>query len=87
MTCTILRIEQVPGDTPRGVEQLNGDLLLPAAARPVVEKALLLAEDGLGAERQLELFAIEDAKRLMNIERIDQRKDPATANLLTVRPI
>jgi hypothetical protein len=64
----ILSIETVPGDSPRGIEQPNGDLLLPAAARPLIEQALLKAELALLIHQYCERAAIIEAKRLLNVE-------------------
>jgi hypothetical protein len=83
----IIGIELAPGDEPRAVEQLNGDLLLPAAGRSTLEQALLMAEDALPEECRTELKAIEDARRLLGIARIDVEHDREREQLLTVRPI
>src|SRR3954466_9016641 len=87
MKPSILRIERAPGDLPRAVEQLNGDLLVPAEARPLIEKALLLAQDGLTADRLLELAALGKAQNILGVRRPGGRRDTQSANLLTVRPI
>jgi hypothetical protein len=65
---TILSIETAPGDPPRGIEQPNGDLLLPAAARPLIEQALLKAELALLIHQYCERAAIIEAKRLLNVD-------------------
>lgn len=65
---TILTIETAPGDSPRGIEQPNGDLLLPAAARPLIEQALLKAELALLIHQYCERAAIIEAKRVLNVE-------------------
>jgi hypothetical protein len=83
----VIGIEIVPGDEPRAVEQLNGDLLLPAAGRPMLERALLVAEDALPQECKVELKAIEDARRLLGIEKVDAHRERELAQLLVVRTI
>ena len=85
--CPILRIEAAPGDAPLAVEQLNGDLLVPAAARPVVEQALLRAEEALPQDRHDELAALEHARALLGIEKPDTHRETLLANLLKVKPI
>ena len=66
---TIFSIEPVPGDEPRGMEQPNGDLLVPANARPLIEDALLKAEQALATRQPIDLAVLRDAMRLLNIER------------------
>jgi hypothetical protein len=83
----IIGIERAPGDEPLAVEQLNGDLLLPAAARPALEQALLMAEDALPEECQVELKALEDARRLLGIAKPDLEHEREIEQLLTVRAI
>jgi hypothetical protein len=83
----IFGIELAPGDEPRAIEQLNGDLLLPAAGRPLLELALLMAEEALPDECRIELKAIEDARRLLGIEKIDVDRERELAQLLLVRSI
>jgi hypothetical protein len=87
MDTPILAIEIAPGDEPRAVEQVNGDLLLPAAGRPALEKALLLAEDALPQECRDELRALADARRLLGIAKPDKERDRLLADLLKVAPI
>jgi hypothetical protein len=86
-TLPIIGIELAPGDEPRAVEQLNGDLLLPAAARPVLEQALLLADEALPDECQLERQAIDDARRLLGLEKVDEDRERELAQMLLVRPM
>lgn len=83
----IIGIEFAPGDEPRAIEQLNGDLLLPAAARPTIEQALLMAEEALPDECTVELRAIADARRLLGIEKADTdpERERELAQLLVVR--
>jgi hypothetical protein len=83
----IIRIELVPGDEPRAMEQLNGDLLLPAAGRPMLQQALLMAEEALPDECTVELKAIEDARRLLGIQKVDADRERELAQLLLVRKI
>jgi hypothetical protein len=67
----ILNIEAAPGDPPRAVEQINGDLLVPMAARPLLAKAVLLAQDALPAHCGDELARLDEAPRLLGIVRVD----------------
>ena len=83
----IFGIELAPGDEPRAVEQVNGDLLVPSAARARLERALLLAEDALPAECKAELQALVDARRLLGVAKPDREKQRLHAQLLTVAPI
>jgi hypothetical protein len=85
--CPILKIEAAPGDAPLAVEQLNGDLLLPANARPVLEQALLMAEDALPESNSAELAALVHARRLLGIEKVDTAKETLLSNLLKIRAI
>jgi hypothetical protein len=82
----ILSIEAVPGDAPRGMEQPNGDLLLPANARPLVAQALLQAELALASGEPADLPALKEAIRLLNIER-PEPKAPWLGNLYRVRAL
>jgi hypothetical protein len=83
----ILRIEAAPGDPPRAVEQLNGDLLVPAAARALLAQALLRAQDAMPKECAEELARLEDARRLLGIVRIDTARQTLLANLGKIRPV
>jgi hypothetical protein len=83
----IFGIEAAPGDKPRAVEQINGDLLLPAAGRPILEEALLLAEAALSQDRIAELEALADARRLLGIVKVDPEQETLLANLMKVRPL
>ena len=83
----IFGIEAAPGDKPRAVEQVNGDLLLPAAGRPILEQALLLAEAALPRDRTAELEALVDARRLLGVEKVDTERQALLANLMKVRPL
>ena len=80
-------IELAPGDEPRAVEQINGDLLVPSAARPLIEATLLMAEEALPEECQVELRAIDSLRRLMGIQKVDLERERELAQLLRVRPI
>jgi hypothetical protein len=83
----IFGIELAPGDEPRAVEQVNGDLLVPAAGRSQLERALLLAEDALPAQCKAELKALVDARRLLGVAKPDRAKDRLHAQLMTIAPI
>jgi len=83
----ILSIEAVPGDPLRAAEQPNGDLLLPASARPVVEAALLAAEQALAASTGPERETLAQAKRLLGIEEVDVEQEGLARNLLKVNAI
>ena len=83
----ILNIEFAPGDAPRAVEQVNGDLLLPAACRPTLEQALLMAEDVLDEGHENERAALAAARRLLGVERVDREMQTVQANLLKVAAI
>jgi hypothetical protein len=84
---TPIGIELAPDDEPRAVEQLNGDLLLPSAGRPVLEAALAMAEEALPEECNVELKALEDARRLLGIPKIDAARERELEQLLLIRPI
>jgi hypothetical protein len=86
MEVTILSIEAAPGDAPRGVEQPNGDLLLPANARPLVADALLRAELALEAGEPVDVAALQEAIRLLNIER-PEPECPWLGNLYRIRAL
>lgn len=83
----IIGIDFADGDEPRAVEQLNGDLLLPSAGRPLLEQALLMAEEALPEECRVELKAIEDARRLLGIVKPDPEHERELEQLLMIRPI
>ena len=83
---TILSIEAVPCDAPRALEQPNGDLLLPADARPLVAQALLDARSALAAGEPPDLGALEIAMDLLGIERTEP-ECPWLANFYRVTPI
>lgn len=83
----VLKIEAAPGDAPRAIEQLDGDLLVPAGARPVLERALLLAEQALAPSQREELAALAQARLLLGIERVDTARQTMLANLVRVRRI
>lgn len=83
----ILRIEAAPDDPPRAIEQLNGDLLVPVAARDLIAQALLLAEDALPRDRADELAKLEHARRLLGIVRVDIARQTLLANLAKIRPV
>lgn len=75
----ILSIEAVPGDAPRGMEQPNGDLLVPAHVRPLLATALLQAEEG-------NVQALVKAMQLLGIEK-PEKKPGWLGNLYRLRPI
>jgi len=83
----ILNIEAAPGDRPRAVEQLNGDLLLPAAARPLVAKAMLLAQAALPRDRTDEMAQLEQLRCLLGLTPVDTARQTLLANLGKIRPI
>ncbi len=83
---TILSIEAVPGDAPRGLEQPNGDLLLPANTRPLVAQALLDARSALAGGQPVDLPALEAAMDLLGIER-SEPECPWLANFYRITPI
>jgi hypothetical protein len=83
----IFAIEFAPDDDLRAVEQVNGDLLLPSAARPQLEQALLKAEDALPRECKEELQRLADVRRMLGIVRPDPEKERLLAHLTTVAPI
>ena len=82
---TIYRIESIPGDPARGIEQPNGDLLLPSAARIVVEDALARLEGAMGTD-PVAMASLKEAHRLLGIYRAEP-EPPVRANLLKVRAI
>jgi len=83
----ILKIESAPGDPPRAVEQINGDLLVPAAARPLIAKALLLAEEAVPMDCAGEHAALAQTRRLLGVVRVDTAKQTLLANLGKIRPV
>ena len=83
----IFGIQLAPGDEPRALEQVNGDLLVPRAGRPALEQALLMAEDALPPECKAELQALVDARRLLGIAKPDRAKEKFQQDLLKVAPI
>jgi hypothetical protein len=83
----IIGIQYAPDDEPRAVEQLNGDLLLPSAGRPLIEQALLMAEEALPDECAVELKALDDARRMLGIQKVDHEHEREVAQMLLVRPI
>jgi hypothetical protein len=83
----IFGIELAPGDAPRAVEQVNGDLLLPRAGRPLLEKALLMAEDALPEECREELQALVEARQLLGVAKPDPERDRLHDQLVMVREI
>jgi hypothetical protein len=83
----IFGIELAPGDEPRAVEQVNGDLLVPSAGRARLEQALLMAEDALPPECRAELQALADARRLLGVEKPDPEKERLQEQLMKVAAI
>ena len=83
----IFGIELAPGDMPRAVEQVNGDLLVPSAGRARLEKALLMAEEALPAECRAELQALVEARRLLGVKKPDREKERMHGQLLKVAAI
>ena len=83
----IFGIQLAPGDEPRALEQINGDLLVPAAGRPRLEKALLAAEEALPPECKQELEALADVRRLLGIVKPDRERERLLNHLVTIKPI
>jgi hypothetical protein len=83
----VFAIEFAPGDELRAIEQVNGDLLVPCAARQQLELALLKAEDALPKECREELQRLVDARRLLGIAKPDPEKERLLGHLMTVAPI
>ena len=83
----IFGIELAPGDEPRALEQVNGDLLLPAAGRPKLEQALLMAEEALMPECKAELAALAHARRLLGIVKPDRERERLQDQLTKVAPL
>jgi hypothetical protein len=83
----ILNIERAPGDPPRAVEQLNGDLLVPASARPLLAQAVLLAQQAIPQDRTDELARLEQVRRLLGVVRVDTAKQTLLANLGKIQPV
>ena len=84
---TIFAIEFAPGDELRAVEQVNGDLLVPCAARPQLEQALLKAEEALPKGCKDELKQLAEVRRLLGIVKPDREKLRLVAHLTTVAPL
>ncbi|MBE7938975.1 MULTISPECIES: hypothetical protein [Ramlibacter] len=82
----LLKIQRVPGDPPRAMEQIDGDLLVPAQARPVLERLLRTAVQGL-PPGEPERLALVQACVLLGVEPGPAPQSPGSANLLKVRPI
>lgn len=83
----IFGIQLVPGDEPRAVEQVSGDLLVPAEGRPKLEKALLMAEEALPADKKEELEALVELRRMLGIVKPDRERERLLAHLVTIKPI
>jgi hypothetical protein len=66
---------------------VNGDLLVPCAARPQMEQALLKAEDALPKECVEELRQLAELRRLLGIAKPDPQRERLLAHLTTVAPI
>jgi len=84
---TVFSIQFAPGEELRAVEQINGDLLVPCAARASLEAALLKAEAALPKTCREELQRLEDVRRLLGIAKPDPEKARLLGQLLTVAPI
>ncbi|MBG9387730.1 hypothetical protein [Caenimonas aquaedulcis] len=85
-TSTIFSLESVPGDVPRGMEQPNGDLLLPANVRPLIAKALVAAEQAITEGKPADPALLAQARRLLGVE-LPDRKRSWLGNLYRVRAI
>ena len=83
----IFGIQLAPGDEPRALEQVNGDLLVPAEARPRMEKALLAAEEALPAECRDEIASLVELRRILGIVKPDRERERLLGHLVTVKPI
>jgi hypothetical protein len=83
---TIFSLESAPGDAPIGIEQPNGDLLLPANARPLIAQALIAAERALTEGAEPNVPALKKARQLLGVELPDTRK-AWLGNLFRVRAI
>ena len=81
---TIFSFETAPGDLPVGIEQPNGDLLLPSGTRCVIELVLLQVE--LALIGQPEMAALDRLRALLNIDQ--PKPEPSwLSNLNKIRPI
>jgi hypothetical protein len=87
MSSYIFAIEFAPGDELRAVEQINGDLLVPCAARPSLEEALLKAEDALPKECKEDRQRLADVRRLLGIVKPDRERERMLNHLTTIAPI
>lgn len=83
----IFGIQLAPGDEPRALEQINGDLLVPAEARPKLEQAILAAEEALAPDRKEEIQALADIRRVLGIAKPDRERERLLAHLVTVKPL
>ena len=83
----VFAIEFAPGDELRAVEQINGDLLVPSAARAGMEEALLRAEAALPKDCKEELQGLADVRRMLGIVKPDPEKERLLAHLTTISPI
>jgi hypothetical protein len=83
----IFGIQLAPGDEPRAIEQVNGDLLVPRAGRSTLEQALLMAEEALPAGCKAELQALVEARRMLGVAKPDRSKEKLHADLLKVAAI
>jgi len=85
---TIFRLEPVPGDKPRAIEQPNGDLLVPSELRDTIALALQHAELAVALSQRHNVTALTDLRRLLNVDRQPvEQKEPWKANLLRLSPI
>ena len=82
----IFSLESAPGDSPKAVEQPNGDLLLPANVRPLLAQALVAAEQALADGKPVDPSVLQRARQLLGVEMPD-RKRTWLGNLYRVRPI
>ena len=83
----IFAIDFAPGDDLRAVEQINGDLLVPCAARAGLEEALIKAEEALPSECKEEIQRLADVRRMLGVVKPDRQKERLLNHLTTVAPI
>ncbi|MEJ6023916.1 hypothetical protein [Ramlibacter sp. PS4R-6] len=83
----VFAIEFAPGDELRAVEQVNGDLLVPSAARPALEEALIKAENALPKACKDEAQSLADVRRMLGIVKPDPERERLLGHLTTIAPI
>jgi hypothetical protein len=83
---TIFSLQAAPGDSPIGMEQPNGDLLVPANARPMIAQALIAAEQALEQGHAVDPALLQRARELLGVQMPDTR-NAWKSNLFRVREI